>query len=702
MDKNTLWGLLLMGAVILGFMYLNQPSAEQRARMEREQQEQLAQETQKSPEGNTISIDSVTEAERQSFLATVKTLGTTDSATNVTTLNNGPVRLQLNAAGELSGYVTANNTQVPVTDILNANYGSIPRATAALAVSELKQALANVVRYGGFARHLTGDSTTVKLENDKLALEISNKGGAISRATLKEYDSYDSTKVCPIAPNTDSYGFILTSATQRFDTREFFFTPVVESDTTVLMQLQLGDGASWGIRYTLPKNGYLVKMDIVQKGMQSIIPPSTTTIDLVWNQKMARNEAGRVFEERNSALYYMFANGEVDNLKESGSEAKELTEGVKWIGYKNQFFSTVLVPQTKFTAANIDSEELEDNPDFIKQLSSSTVLDYSAQLEYPASFTWFIGPNSYPLLSDIEDTIAPEENLHLTKLIPLGWTLFRWINTFIIIPVFSLLGKYIANYGIIILLLTIFIKIILFPFTYKSYMSQAKMRVLAPEIKAINDKYPGNENAMKRQQETMALYSRAGASPFSGCLPMLLQFPILIAMFNFFPSAIELRGESFLWAKDLSAPDAIVSWTTNIPFISSTFGNHISLFCLLMTIVNIIYTRITMQNQPGGNSMPGMKWMMYLMPVMFLFFFNNYAAGLSYYYLLSLLITIIQTYVFRKVVSEEKVRETMRQNAAKPKKKSGFMARLEEAQRKQQALLREQEKQRTRAGRRSK
>lgn len=702
MDKNTLWGLLLMGAVILGFMYLNQPSAEQRARMEREQQEQLAQETQKSPEGNTISIDSVTEAERQSFLATVKTLGTTDSATNVTTLNNGPVRLQLNAAGELSGYVTANNTQVPVTDILNANYGSIPRATAALAVSELKQALANVVRYGGFARHLTGDSTTVKLENDKLALEISNKGGAISRATLKEYDSYDSTKVCPIAPNTDSYGFILTSATQRFDTREFFFTPVVESDTTVLMQLQLGDGASWGIRYTLPKNGYLVKMDIVQKGMQSIIPPSTTTIDLVWNQKMARNEAGRVFEERNSALYYMFANGEVDNLKESGSEGKELTEGVKWIGYKNQFFSTVLVPQTKFTAANIDSEELEDNPDFIKQLSSSTVLDYSAQLEYPASFTWFIGPNSYPLLSDIEDTIAPEENLHLTKLIPLGWTLFRWINTFIIIPVFSLLGKYIANYGIIILLLTIFIKIILFPFTYKSYMSQAKMRVLAPEIKAINDKYPGNENAMKRQQETMALYSRAGASPFSGCLPMLLQFPILIAMFNFFPSAIELRGESFLWAKDLSAPDAIVSWTTNIPFISSTFGNHISLFCLLMTIVNIIYTRITMQNQPGGNSMPGMKWMMYLMPVMFLFFFNNYAAGLSYYYLLSLLITIIQTYVFRKVVSEEKVRETMRQNAAKPKKKSGFMARLEEAQRKQQALLREQEKQRTRAGRRSK
>ena len=260
---------------------------------------------------------------------------------------------------------------------------------------------------------------------------------------------------------------------------------------------------------------------------------------------------------------------------------------------------------------------------------------------------------------------------------------------------FDFLGQFIGNYGIIILLLTIFIKIILFPFTYKSYMSQARMRVLAPEIKEINDKYPGNENAMKRQQETMALYSRAGASPFSGCLPMLLQLPILVAMFNFFPSAIELRGEPFLWAKDLSAPDAIVSWSAHIPFISSTFGNHISLFCLLMTVVNIIYTRINMQNQPGGNSMPGMKWMMYLMPVMFLVFFNNYAAGLSYYYFLSLLITIVQTYIFRKVVDEDKVRAAMKENAKKPRKKSGFMARLEEAQRKQQALLREQEKQRS-------
>ena len=293
------------------------------------------------------------------------------------------------------------------------------------------------------------------------------------------------------------------------------------------------------------------------------------------------------------------------------------------------------------------------------------------------------------MLSSLDEKLSPDDDLELTRLIPLGWGIFRWINKFIIIPVFNLLS-FIPNYGIVILLLTLFIKLILFPFTYKSYMSQAKMRVLAPEIKEINEKYPGNENAMKRQQETMKLYSKAGASPFSGCLPMLLQMPVLIAMFWFFPSAIELRGESFLWAHDLSAPDFICTLPFSIPF----YGNHVSLFCLLMTVVNIIYTRINMQNQPGGATMPGMKWMMYLMPVMFLFFFNDYASGLSYYYFLSLLITIVQTYIFRRVVNEDKVRAQMMANAKKPRKKSGFMARLEAAQKRQEAIMREQAKQR--------
>ena len=300
----------------------------------------------------------------------------------------------------------------------------------------------------------------------------------------------------------------------------------------------------------------------------------------------------------------------------------------------------------------------------------------------------------YPLLSSIDKKAETDEDLSLTRLIPLGWSLFRWINTGVIIPIFNLLGSWISNYGIIILILTLIIKLVLFPLTYKSMKGQAKMRILAPDIKALNDKYPGQENAMLRQQKTMALYSKAGANPMSGCLPMLLQMPILFAMFTFFPSCIELRGQSFLWVHDLSAPDAIISWSGNIPLITEYFGNHISLFCLLMTAVNIIYTYINMQNQPS--QMPGMKWMMYLMPVFFMVFFNNYAAGLSYYYFLTLLITIIQTYAFRYFVKEEDVRRQMAENAKKPKKKSGFMARLEEMQRQQQQMLKEQQKQKGR------
>ena len=392
----------------------------------------------------------------------------------------------------------------------------------------------------------------------------------------------------------------------------------------------------------------------------------------------------------------MYPDGDVDHLKESGDDTEDISQRLKWVSCKNQFFSAVLMAQSTFVAGKLSSSEIKNNPDFIKQMDIALTLDYSAALANPASFVMYLGPNSYPVMKSLEKEIFPEENMHLTKLIPLGWPIFRWINTLIIIPVFSFLGSFISNYGIIILLLTIFIKVILYPFTYKSLVSQAKMRLLAPELKVINEKYPGNENAMKRQQESMALYSRAGANPMSGCLPMLLQMPVLVAMFWFFPSAIELRGESFLWAKDLAAPDAIVSWTANIPFISSTFGNHISLFCLLMTVTNIIYTYLNMQSQ-ASSGMPGMKWMMYMMPLMFLFIFNNYAAGLSYYYFLSLLITILMTFLFRRLVSEDKMRAKMAENARKPKKKGWMQAKLEEAQRQQQAMLREQQR---RAGKR--
>ena len=683
-----------MAAIILGFMMYNRPSAEELER-QRQEAEQMAQQERQSDvnPADVLSFDSISPAEVQTITATVRQLGVKDS-TGTVALNLDRTRLAVSADGALTGTVTVDSGRVvSVADMVANHWASIPAGDARSAVAALRKALADAARYQGFARYVSGDSTTVTLANKLLKLEISNKGGAIARAELQNYDSYDSTRIELMSPETDTYSFTLTSATQRFETSEFYFTPTVESDTAVVMSLDLGDGAMFGIRYTLLPDSYLVKMDIIQQGMEKIIPRSVASMDFTWSQLMRRCEAGRVFEERNSALYYMFPDGDVNNLSENSSSAKSVDERIKWIGYKNQFFSAIWMARTNFAAAQFDSEVIENNPDFIKHLTTRATLDYSSTLESPAAFEIYMGPNLYPLMSDISTTVFPDEDMHLTKVIPLGWKLFRWINTLIVIPVFTFLGKFISNYGIIILLLTIFIKIILFPFTYKSFMSQARMRVLAPEIKEINDKYPGQENAMKRQQETMALYSRAGANPMSGCLPMLLQMPILIAMFSFFPSAIELRGQSFLWAKDLSAPDAIFSWDVNIPLISSIFGNHISLFCLLMTVVNIIYTKINMQNQPSSSAMPGMKWMMYLMPVMFLFIFNNYAAGLSYYYFLSLLITILQTYIFRKVVSEDKVRAKMAENARKPRKKSGFMARLEEAQRQQQAMLREQQKQ---------
>lgn len=691
MDKNTLTGLLLMGLVIFGFMWLNKPSAEELERQRQERARMEAEATQKAADLSDLTLDSITPAETASIAATIRELGQSDTLIGLTRLHVDNVNLTLDAQGQVAGTVEANGQQIPVAPLLANDVASMKPSVAAAAVRNLREGLATAARYRGFARHLSGDSTTVTLANNLLTLEISNKGGAIARASLNDYKSYDSTAVTLLAPATDSYSFTLTSATQRFETSEFFFTPVVENDSTVTMMLDLGDGASWGIRYTLHPDSYLVGIDVVQSGMQAIIPSSVATMDLTWHQKMRRLEAGRVFEERNSALYYMFPDGDVDNLSEGSDDSEEINQRVKWVSCKNQFFSAVLMARSNFAAAELSSRILEHDPDYIKKMEIALTLDYSATLANPASFVMYLGPNSYPIMKDVEKNIFPDENMHLTNLIPLGWPIFRWISTLIIIPVFSFLGSFISNYGIIILILTIFIKVILYPFTYKSLISQAKMRLLAPELKAINEKYPGNENAMKRQQESMALYSRAGANPMSGCLPMLLQMPVLVAMFWFFPSAIELRGESFLWAKDLAAPDAIISWTADIPLISSTFGNHISLFCLLMTITNIVYTYLNMQTQ-ASSGMPGMKWMMYLMPLMFLFIFNNYAAGLSYYYLLSLLITIIMTFIFRKVVSEEKMRAKMAKNAKKPKKKGWMATKLEEAQKQQEAMLREQQR----------
>ncbi len=687
----------MMALVIFGFMWFNKPSEEeiQAQRAKQEQAEAQARLEAEEAERQALRLDTITPAEQASIRALINQSTSADS-TAAKKFSTPSLSLTLGVEGQIEGTVRALDTTLNAGQLI-ANPSAVQATSAEkrAAYAAIREAITDAARYQSFAGVLYGDSTSIVLENKLVKLELSTKGGVIAQATLKDYDTYvggDTALVKMFTPATDSYSFILTSASQRFDTGRFYFTPVQENDSTILMRLDLEQGAMWGLRYTLHPDSYIVTMELVQSGMQRIIPSSVASIDFHWYQKMARNEKGRTFEERNSSIFYKFMGEGPDHLSENSNDRESLNQKLQWVAFKNQFFSSVVIPRGGFNTADVESAPLNDDPTFLKTMECTASMDYSSTSATPCTFDIFLGPNLYPLLSSLDDTLDAKEDLQLTHLIPLGWTLFRWINTIIVIPVFTFLGSFITDYGIIILLLTIFIKIILFPFTYKSYMSQARMRLLAPEIKEINDKYPGQENAMKRQQMTMALYSKAGASPFSGCLPMLLQFPVLIAMFSFFPSCIELRGQGFLWAHDLSAPDVICTLPFTIPF----YGNHVSLFCLLMTVTNIIYTQINMQNQPSSSSMPGMKWMMYLMPIMFLFFFNDYASGLSYYYFLSLLITIVQTYIFRRCVNEEKMRAKMKANAAKPKKKSGFMARMEEMQRKQQAMLREQQKQRRR------
>ena len=696
MDKNTIIGLLLMMAVIFGFNILFTPSEEEIAQ---QKQEQVASNQDKKDSGDKqVATDSLSANDFAKLKENLKNYGG-DSAVIKTAdlqvaLVDGKVKASLNIDGKAQ---TVNDAET--------------EALSPAMASALRELNNTYTRNGDFSAMMTPRNDSVVIKNDSLQLVISSKGAMITRATLPNYKSAHNTSnkafgkyVEVFSPGENEYGFMLNTSTQRYNTQDFYFEPVEKTDSSVLMALNFPNGAQFGIRYTLRPDNYVVHMEVVQKNMNRVLD-SSNPMYFDWKQKMRRHEVDGMFEERNSTLYYKFVgDNDADYLTESSEQKENFTDAMKWVAAKNQYFSSVFIAQKQFsgmtlTSVPFDKKSPEFN-DYLKMLTVHSEIEYQADNANPASFFLYLGPNRYKVLSNIDEMIKqypggdnPEfEDLHLTRLIPLGWTLFRWINTWVVIPVFDWLGSFIGSYGIIILILTILIKLVLTPLTIKSYRSQAVMKILAPDVKAINEKYPDQADAMKRQQKTMELYRSAGSSMFGGCLPMLLQMPVLIAVFAFFPSCIELRGQSFLWAHDLSAPDAIVSWTTQIPLISSYFGNHISLFCLLMTATNILYTYVSMQSQSQNQSMPGMKWMMYLMPVFFLVFFNHYASGLSYYYFVSLLITIATTYAVRASVKEEDVRAKMAEYSKKPKKKSGWMARMEEMQRQQQAAMREQQK----------
>ena len=693
MDKNTAIGLMLIAAVFFGFMWFA-PKEKVQIPQEEAETEQTAV--------NMNAIDSLSPSELKWLIANIMDHGENVTASDSLTVrgyNNGAVNLTTDGS-TVSGTVTVDNVVLEYEDVAKADLNKMTPIQQRKAIELIRAASESMGRFGRFAPFLAGTDSVVTLENDVISLQFSTKSGSVTRAELKKYDTEytpDETKkrkdkVVIFENGTNSLAFQIPLS-QEISTSDLYFEPRMVTDSTVLMALPIAEDAYWGLEYTLPRgDSYVLNIRVVQKNMAPYIESNNRNLGIDWQQRLIRQEKGKMFEERNSALYYKYAGGSVDHLSESKNDSEDRKAKIRWIGFKNQFFSSVLISDRAFNTADFQSQVLKNEPYFLKNFSSqATVNDYDWQNPNPANFSLFIGPNLYPLLSSLDNHTVADENLQLTRLIPLGWSVFRWINTGVVIPIFNFLGSFISNYGIVILVMTIFIKLVLFPLTYKSYRSQAVMRLLQPQVKEINDKYPGQANAMVRQQKMMALYSKAGANPMSGCLPMLLQMPILFALFTFFPSAIELRGQSFLWAHDLAAPDAIISWSGNIPLVTEYFGNHISLFCLLMTVTNIIYTRINMQSS-GSNQMPGMKWMMYLMPVFFMIFFNNYASGLSYYYFLSLLITIVQTYAFRYFVKEEDVRKKMEENAKKPRKKSGFMARLEEMQKQQQAMLREQQK----------
>ncbi len=518
---------------------------------------------------------------------------------------------------------------------------------------------------GDFAENADGTEQLLTLENKNVKITISSKGGKVKSAELKNYKTWDGKPLRLL--NSDSSFFNLSFSAQNriINTRDLYFQSSGTSGATksATLRLPAGEGKYIEYVYTLPEDSLLMNFRINVVGLQDVIASNASYINVDWVDEAYSNEKSIENERSATTIYYRFTDEDVDHITETSNEKKDLKTRVKWIAFKQQFFSAVLIADNSFDSPVVETLANKDSKDIVKRMTASFSLPYERKPVDTFGMRFYFGPNHYSTLKKIDD-------LNLEKLIPLGWGIFGWVNKFLVIPTFNFLNSFNLNYGMIILILTVLVRIILLPLTYGSFKSQAKMKVLQPEMTEINEKF--KEDPMKKQQEVMALYKKAGVNPLGGCIPGLLQLPILIAMFRFFPSSIELRQQSFLWADDLSTYDSIM----NLPFTIPFYGSHVSLFTLLMTISTIIYTKVNMQMTAATN--PQMKWMMYLMPVLFLGFFNNYSAGLSYYYFLSNIFGFGQQYLFKAFIDENKIHAQIQENRKKPVKKSGFQQRLEQ------------------------
>lgn len=528
----------------------------------------------------------------------------------------------------------------------------------------------------------------VRLANEKLELVLSTKGAQPWSARLYDYKTYDSTDLYLVKPGYSDFN-IAVFAGENLNTRDLNFQVAEVSDTSVVMRLPFSNGGYLEQKYILPPDSYMVRNELSFVGMDELIPRKINMFDIDWKLIIPRLEKGYSNEKQYSKLdYYFSGEKKPEQLGRGGRNASEsIVSRVKWFAFQQQFFSAIMTAGDEFSAADFDIRFYDEkDPDRNLMMCSAFV---QSELKHGSGtttipFDFYFGPNHYRTLKDYDQKYE--------KIIPLGGSVIGLISRGVIIPTFNFLGKFIHNYGIIILIMTILIKLVISPLTMKSYKSSAKMNVIKPEIDKLNEKYPKQEDALKKQQAMMDLYRRAGISPMGGCLPMLLQLPVLYAMFRFFPASIELRQQKFLWADDLSAYDSILNLPFNIPL----YGDHVSLFALLMALSMFLYSKMTSSQMSNDPNMAGMKFMsVWLMPLMMLFICNNLSSGLSYYYLLSNLITMFQTWFVRRfLIDEKKIHAQIAASAGKPLPKSKWQQRLEEAQKMQQQALKEQQKRR--------
>jgi len=617
MDRNTLTGLVLIGAILIGYSFWMQPSPEELEAQNRVQD----------------SIAAVQADEE---------------------------RVAKMVEADLKPIDTAESEGLPLDSVAQALQDSLDKI-------KKKQ------RFGSFASAATGEEKHHTIQNDFVRFTLSNKGGAPVSGELIEYVAYDSMPLLLFEEETSNFNlkFWLDQNTE-LSSSELYFEEVPDEMTASSAVYRIyGDNEDQYLEmaYTIEEGeSYIINAEVSVVGMDNLLRSSDDLFELNWKMDAPFHEKSREQEQMKTTMYYKYMTDDADYVSETSYESEDLEASIQWVAFKQQFFSAALISDQGFSkeGASVETIELEDQ-NYTKGLSASLGLEFGNGRNPSVPFKFYVGPNHYQTLSNLE--------IGLEDQIDLGWTIFGWVNRWLVIPIFNFLETYTTlGYGIIILILTIFIKLLLFPLTWKNYISSARMRVLKPEIDELNKKFE-NKDAMAKQQAVMGLYRQAGVNPMAGCIPMLLQLPILYAMFRFFPASIELRQESFLWAEDLSSYDSIMQLPFEIPF----YGDHVSLFTIFMAVSTFFYSKYNMDMSGGANAqMPQMKMMIYFMPFMLLFFFNSYSSGLSYYYLSANVITMLQQFVIKRFfIDEDKIHAKIQANKKKPAKKSGLQQRLE-------------------------